>query len=159
VSESPTRLRPWLASDPSRLVGRGHAAGDFLEAYDWKVLEEREGFIKVEAHVPDRVRNPRASSSAASRRPTWTSSPLFAVRAGPRRLEAMRAGAKPSESQLNWLATTNMRVDYFDPVVGPTFWLESRIVRERGRTIMSRRVSSTRRTARYSSSRSPRSAA
>ncbi len=136
MSEGTAGLRPWLATDPSRLVGRGHAAGDFLEAYDWKVLEEREGFIKVEAHVPDRVRNPRGQLFGGFT-PTYVDFiSLFAVRAGPRRLEAMRAGARPSESQLNWLATTNMRVDYFDPVVGPAFWLESRIVRERGRTIM-----------------------
>ena len=33
--------RPWMEVEPSRLIGRGHAAGDFLEAYLWTVLEER----------------------------------------------------------------------------------------------------------------------
>ena len=52
---------------------------------------------------------------------------LFAARTGE---------ARESEATPQGLATTNMRVDYFDPVTGPRFFLESRIVRERGRTVM-----------------------
>jgi acyl-coenzyme A thioesterase PaaI-like protein len=33
-----------------------------------------------------------------------------------------------------WLATTNMRVDYFEPIVGPTFVIESALEKRRGRT-------------------------
>jgi acyl-coenzyme A thioesterase PaaI-like protein len=33
-----------------------------------------------------------------------------------------------------WLATTNMRVDYFEPIVGPTFVIESELEKRRGRT-------------------------
>ena len=32
-----------------------------------------------------------------------------------------------------WLATTNMRVDYLEPVLGPTFWIESFLLRRRNR--------------------------
>jgi len=107
--------------------GRGHPAGDFLEAYEWKLLERKEGFLKVEAHVPDHVRNPRGQLFGGFT-PTYVDLiSLFASRTSP--------NAPTSESP-QWLATTNMRVDYFDPVIGPTFHLEARIVRERGRTVM-----------------------
>jgi acyl-coenzyme A thioesterase PaaI-like protein len=35
---------------------------------------------------------------------------------------------------MRWLATTNMRVDYFEPVTGPRFVIDSRRERQRGRT-------------------------
>jgi acyl-coenzyme A thioesterase PaaI-like protein len=50
---------------------------------------------------------------------------LFTVRAG-----EDRSTPRP----WRWLATTTMRVDYFDPVTGPTFVIESRRERQRGRT-------------------------
>ena len=33
-----------------------------------------------------------------------------------------------------WLATTNMRIDYFEPIVGPRFAMESTLEKQRGRT-------------------------
>jgi acyl-coenzyme A thioesterase PaaI-like protein len=50
---------------------------------------------------------------------------LFTVRAG-------ESGRK--RRFRTWLATTNMRVDYFEPVVGPEFVIESRLLKKRGRT-------------------------
>ena len=38
---------------------RGHPAGDFLEAYLWRVVERGPGWLKVDAHLPDHARNPR----------------------------------------------------------------------------------------------------
>jgi acyl-coenzyme A thioesterase PaaI-like protein len=127
VSDARAR-RPWMAPPPGRLLGRGHPAGDFLEAHDWKLLERKPGYLKVEAHLPDRVRNPRGQLFGGFT-PTYVDLiSLFASRTGQ---------SAPSESTApQWLATTNMRVDYFDPVLGPTFHLEARIVRERGRTVM-----------------------
>ncbi|HTO55433.1 MAG TPA: PaaI family thioesterase [Myxococcota bacterium] len=110
-------------------MGKGHPAGDFLEAYEWKVLERGPGFLKVEAHVPDHVRNPRGQLFGGFT-PTYVDLiSLFASRTSPNAPPA-------SDSAPQWLATTNMRVDYFDPVIGPRFHLEARIVRERGRTVM-----------------------
>src|SRR5262249_34974369 len=121
--------RPWMAPEPGKLLGKGHPAGDFLEAYNWKLLERGKGYLKVEAHLPDRVRNPRGQLFGGFT-PTYVDLiSLFASRTGD---AAARAGAIPRP----WLATTNMRVDYFDPVTGPRFHLEARIVRERGRTVM-----------------------
>ena len=47
--------RPWAAPPPGRLVGRGHPAGDFLEAWAWEVLDEAPGYLRVEATLPDLV--------------------------------------------------------------------------------------------------------
>jgi len=117
-----------MAPEPGRLLGRGHPAGDFLEAWDWKLVERGPGYLKVDAHLPDRARNPRGQLFGGFT-PTYVDLiSLFTSRTG--------AGAQSDSSAPQWLATTNMRVDYFDPVVGPRFFLEGRIVRERGRTVM-----------------------
>ena len=117
--------RAWASAPPGRLIGRGHPAGDFLEAYEWELLEEREGYLRLRAHLPDRVKNPRGQLFGGFA-PTYVDTvALFTVRAGRER----RSGP-PS----TWLATTNMRVDYFDPIVGPHFVIESTEERRRNRT-------------------------
>ena len=117
--------RPWMAPPPGKLLGRGHPAGDFLEAHEWKLLERKPGYLKVEAHLPDRVRNPRGQLFGGFT-PTYVDLvALFTVRAGELRME---------ERLRTWLATTNLRVDYFEPIVGPNFWIDSRLVKRRGRT-------------------------
>ena len=118
-----TRLRPWVQRDPGRLIGRGHAAGDFLQAHDWRVTEERMGFLRLDVHLPDHVRNPRGQLFGGFTPAYVDLVALFTVRAGTER--ASWGGA--------WLATTNMRVDYFEPVVGPRFVIESTLVKARGR--------------------------
>jgi acyl-coenzyme A thioesterase PaaI-like protein len=49
---------------------------------------------------------------------------LFTTRAGPER---------QSGEIRHWLATTNMRVDYLEPVLGPTIVIESFLIRRRNR--------------------------
>ena len=115
----------WAAPPPGRLLGKGHPAGDFLEAYNWDVLEEREGFLRIEADLPVHVRNPRGQLFGGFT-PTYVDLiALLTVRAGTR-----ARGAR----HRTWLATTNMRIDYFDPIVGPRFTIESTLERKRGRT-------------------------
>src|SRR5258706_12978389 len=58
-SGSDPNLRPWASPEPGRLIGRGHPAGDFLEAWAWDVLEEGDGVLRILAHLPNQVRNPR----------------------------------------------------------------------------------------------------
>jgi acyl-coenzyme A thioesterase PaaI-like protein len=124
VADAPG-LRPWARVEPGRLVGKGHPAGDFLEAYRWQVLEERAGLLRLRAHLPEHVKNPRGQLFGGFT-PTYVDLvALFTVRAGP---ERQSGGIR------SWLATTNMRVDYFEPVVGPDFEIESRLVVRRGRT-------------------------
>jgi acyl-coenzyme A thioesterase PaaI-like protein len=117
--------RPWVTTEPGRLIGRGHPAGDFLEAWSWEVLEEGDGHLRVSAHLPAQVRNPRGQLFGGFT-PTYVDLvALFTVRS-----RAERAAKK----NLGWLATTSMRVDYFLPIVGPRFVIDSRRETQRGRT-------------------------
>jgi acyl-coenzyme A thioesterase PaaI-like protein len=112
--------RPWARPEPGRLVGRGHTAGDFLEAWDWRVEERHEGFLRVRCRLPEHLKNPRGQLFGGFT-PTYVDMvALFTVRS---------AGERKG-----WLATTNMRIDYFEPIVGPEFTMDSRLVKKRGRT-------------------------
>jgi len=117
--------RAWAERKPGRLIGKGHPAGDFLEAYDWVVVEESEGFLRIEARLPEHVKNPRGQLFGGFT-PTYVDLvALFTVRAGRRHEPTAQSG---------WLATTNMRIDYFEPITGPSFVMESRQIVRRGRT-------------------------
>ena len=124
---SPTKpfVRAWTTRKPGQLLGKGHPAGDFLEAYEWKVLEEGAGILRLQAHVPAHVKNPRGQLFGGFT-PTYVDLiALFTVRsAAPRDAGGFRT----------WLATSNMRVDYFEPIIGPQFMIESRLLKKRGRT-------------------------
>jgi len=123
-TEPPFR-RAWTARRPGQLIGRGHPTGDFLEAPDWQVLEEREGLLRLRAHLPEHVKNPRGQMFGGFA-PTYVD--LVA-------LFTVRAGDAPREQRFrSWLATTNMRIDYFEPIRGPHFEIESRLLKRRGRT-------------------------
>lgn len=125
TEDTPARL-PWAKAESGRLVGRGHPAGDFLEAYAWDVLDEQEGFLRIGAHLPQQVKNPRGQLFGGFT-PTYVDLiALFTTRAGPDRL----SGRRP----MRWLATTSMQLDYFEPITGPTFVIESRLEKRRGRT-------------------------
>ncbi len=124
-SETHPLLRAWASRRPGQLLGKGHPAGDFLEAYDWTLLEESPGVLRIRAHLPAHVRNPRGQLFGGFT-PTYVDLvALFTVRAGEPWVER-----RPHA----WLATTNLRVDYFEPIVGPHFWIDSRLVKRRGRT-------------------------
>ena len=104
-------------------MGRGHPAGDFLEAYEWRVEEERAGFLRLAVHQPDRVRNPRGELFGGFT-PTYVD--LVA-------LHTVRAGARQAGPG-GWLATADMRVDYFAPIRDERFWIESEVLNRSGRT-------------------------
>lgn len=117
-------LRP---DDPRRLIGRGHPVGDILEAHGWEVLERSLGRLRVRAHLPRAVCNPRGHLFGGFTGTYVDFMALFTFWAG---REEERARQRP------WLATLNMRIDYFRPVVGPHFEMEGRIVHLRGSTGM-----------------------
>ena len=122
--DEPTN-RPWHTTEPGRLIGRGHPAGDFLEAWSWELLEEGDGLLRVSAHLPAQVRNPRGQLFGGFT-PTYVDLvALFTVRSRAERV---------AKKNLGWLATTSMRVDYFLPIVGPRFVIDSRRETQRGRT-------------------------
>jgi acyl-coenzyme A thioesterase PaaI-like protein len=115
--------RPWHPPPAGRLIGRGHPAGDFLEAYDWRVLEHTPGTFRIEAHLPERVKNPRGHLFGGFT-PTYID------------LLAIRTASSTLTGTFRGFATVNMRVDYFEPVIDERFVLESRIVHRRGRTFL-----------------------
>ncbi len=120
----PSIDRSWAKRDPGRLIGKGHPAGDFLEAWRWDVLAESEGFLRIAADLPEHVKNPRGQLFGGFT-PTYVDLvALFTVRAGTPEPTRFRS----------WLATTRMGIDYFEPIGGPRFWIESRLVKRRGRT-------------------------
>lgn len=118
-------IRAWTEHEPGRLIGKGHPAGDFLEAYRWRVLEENPGLLRIRAHLPEHVKNPRGQLFGGFT-PTYVDLvALFTVRT---------EEDSPDRRFRSWLATTNMRVDYFEPILGPEFDIEGRLVKSRGRT-------------------------
>lgn len=111
---------------PERLVGKGHPAGDFLEAYDWIVVDEEVDRLRIDAHLPAQVLNPRGQLFGGFT-PTYVDLvSLHANRAGPDR----NAPDRPRF----WTATINMRVDYFEPITGPRFVIEAIVENRRGQT-------------------------
>lgn len=114
----------WRNVPPGHFINKGHPIGDFLEAYDWKLLEERRGYIRIEAQLPRHVRNFRDQLFGGFT-PTYVD---FLS------LYTVRAGLDRSKAWGFFLATTNMRIDYFEPVTAPMFTMESQLLRERGRS-------------------------
>lgn len=114
----------WSEPAPGKLVGRGHGVGDFLEAYEWDVLEQSEGLLRVRAHLPAQVRNARGQLFGGFT-PTYVD---FVA------IHTYWAG-RPKRPGHPWLATLNMRVDYFAPIVADRFEIEGRIVHRSGATL------------------------
>ena len=124
MTDPKAAFHAWRTREPGRVIGRGHPAGDFLEAYDWQLVEERAGYLRIEAGLPAQVRNPRGQLFGGFT-PTYVD--MIA-------LMTVHAGVDRTSGPRNWLATTNMRVDYFEPITGPTFVIESELEKRRGRT-------------------------
>lgn len=116
-------IRAFTERPPGRLMGRGHPIGEFLEAHTWELLEEREGFLRVRVHLPPQVRNPRGQLFGGFT-PTYVD--LVA-------LSTVHAGRQLGASD-GWLATLQMRVDYFEPIC-EGFLIESTVIRRRGANI------------------------
>lgn len=107
-------------------MATGHNAGDLLQADQWRVLEEHEGFLRIEASLPPHLLNPRGQLFGGFT-PTYVDLlSIFTVRAGPGRLDP--------EHPRGWVSTINMRIDYFEPVIGPTFEMTGNVEHTRGKT-------------------------
>ena len=116
---------PWVTDDPARLVGRGHPIGEFLQAWQWEVLERGHGRLRISAHLPAHVLNPRGELFGGFTGTYVDFVALFTVNA--------KVGREEQRHRLG-LATLGMRVDYLEPVVGPTFIIDSRVEATRGAT-------------------------
>ena len=125
MSEIPDYIRAiWRDPPPGRLMGPGHPAGDFLDGPDWRVLEESEGRLVVDAPLVNAAKNFRGQLFGGFA-PAYID--LIALR-------TVSAGAR--ERPHGWLVTLNMRIEFFEPVEGPRFQIESRVVNRRGRTLL-----------------------
>jgi acyl-coenzyme A thioesterase PaaI-like protein len=113
----------WRNPEPGRLMGPGHPAGDFLGGPDWRVLEESAGRLVVDVPLVPAVRNFREQLFGGFA-PAYID--LIALRT---------VSAGTGERAHGWLLTLNMHVQFFEPVEGPRFIIESTIVNRRGRTI------------------------
>lgn len=100
----------------------GHNAGDLVESTRWKILTEERGLVEVEAHLPEHLLNPRNqlfggfTGTYVDMISIYTCRTLF-----------------DDENTFKWSATVNMRIDYFAPVLGPTFRLRGELIND-GRT-------------------------
>ena len=119
---SPELRRVFSERPPGRLMGRGHPVGDFLEAYQWDLLEERRGYLHLRIHLPQQVKNPRGQLFGGFT-PTYVD--LIA-------LLTCRTG-ESAEGPRHWLTTMSMHVDYLEPITDG-FRVESRLLHKRGRT-------------------------
>jgi acyl-coenzyme A thioesterase PaaI-like protein len=113
--------RPWRNAPPGRLLGRGHPVGEQLDAHEWRVLEHAPGRYRIEATLPARVRNPRGGMFGGF-------APAYAD------LVAVQTARSVDSEARGWMATVNMRLDFFEPIVGERFVMDSHVVHTRGST-------------------------
>lgn len=110
---------------PGQLIAPGHAAGDFLGAPTWRIVDRRPGLLRVDVHLPDALKNPQGQLFGGFT-PTYVDMvSLFTA----------RTDAAPDAPQ-NWLTTINMRCDYFEPIVNERFEITGEIVNRRGLTCL-----------------------
>jgi len=126
AATAPSAMPVWEPVPPGRLVNRGFAVADHLEAYDWTLLEDRPGFLRIDAHLPPHLCNPQGMLFGG-----YTGTYVDFVS-----LHAIRAGEDRTDPDLprHFIVTINMRIDYFEPLVGPRFVMEAEVVNQRGKT-------------------------
>lgn len=118
--------RPWADTEPGQLIASGHGAGDILEAHRWLVLEEKPGLLRVQAHLPDALKNPQGQLFGGFT-PTFVDMvSLYTVHTG----DPDRDPTSPR----SWLTTINMRCDYYEPIVDDHFVIQGELVNQRGLT-------------------------
>ena len=119
---------PSLNSDPNPnpkvpiFLKPGHNAGDLVESYKWKILQEQSGLVEVDAHLPEQLLNPRNQLFGGFTGIYVDIISIWTVRS-----------LINEKTDFNWAATVNMRIDYFLPVTGPRFLLKGELIKE-GRT-------------------------
>jgi len=110
---------------PGQLIAPGHAAGDFLGAPTWRVIEQRPGLLTVDVHLPESLKNPQGQLFGG-----FTPSYVDLVS-----IFTTRTDRDPDEPA-HWVTTINMRCDYFEPIIEDRFEITGEIVNRRGRTCL-----------------------
>jgi acyl-coenzyme A thioesterase PaaI-like protein len=96
----------------------GHCAGDLLEAPAWHVLEESEGQVLIDAHLPAQVLNPRQQLFGGF---TGTYVDMLAI---------YTIRTLFPDRQDYWVSTINMRIDYLEPVLGPRMRMRGELINQ-----------------------------
>jgi acyl-coenzyme A thioesterase PaaI-like protein len=125
TSQGENALPPWSHAAPGRIIGRGHPAGDFLQAYDWLVLEQRPAHLKLDVHLPEHLKNPRGQLFGGY-------TPTYADLVALRTVHTSRTSSDPP----TWLTTLSLRVDYLEPIVQERFVIESEVLHRRRGTYL-----------------------
>jgi acyl-coenzyme A thioesterase PaaI-like protein len=122
LSIDPTIERPWEdETAEGYLVARGHPAGDVLEAWDWRVLTRTADTLRIACSLPEHLKNPRGQLFGGFTGTYVDFVCLHTLRGDP-------------TTQRGFQSTINMRIDYFEPITGPTFEVEGKILKLRGKT-------------------------
>ena len=96
----------------------GHCAGDLVEAAKWNILREERGLVEVDAHIPERILNPRKQLFGGF---TGTYVDMISI-------YTMRTLYEDNASF--WASTINMRIDYLEPVLGPRVRLLGELIKQ-----------------------------
>ncbi|MGB5758106.1 MAG: PaaI family thioesterase [Acidimicrobiales bacterium] len=118
--------RPWVVTEPGRLVGRGHRAGDVLEAWNWSVVESSPGLLVVSCHLPEQLKNPKGQLFGGF---TATYVDFISIHT----VHTLDPDRDPTSAD-HFVSTINMRCDYFEPIMGPTFSVRGELINQRGLT-------------------------
>jgi len=113
-----------MTNQSEPLVERGHAAGDALEAWNWRLRERSPGLLVVECDLPEALKNPQGQLFGGFT-PTYVD--LVSI-------FTAHTFHELAESERPWMTTINMRCDYFEPILGPTFIVRGESLTRRGRT-------------------------
>ena len=103
----------------SILLPPGHNAGDLVESYKWAIIKEIPGELEVKAHLPERLLNPREQLFGGFHGVYVDLMSIYAAR-------TLLTDAQP----VRWSTTINMRIDYFAPVKGESFLLNSEVIND-----------------------------
>jgi acyl-coenzyme A thioesterase PaaI-like protein len=100
-----------------------------LEAWNWRVLERGIGLLEVECDLPEHLKNPQGQLFGGFT-PTYVD---FVAIHTMHSLDPEPPTDDP-EATRAWMVTINMRCDYFEPIMGPTFVIRGELINQRGLT-------------------------
>lgn len=103
----------------------GHSAGDLVETAKWKVLREEPGLVELDVHLPAHLLNPRKQLFGGFTGTYVDMVSIYTV-----------ATLVTDNTLFSWSSTINMRIDYFEPVLGPRFILRGSLIKETKNTCL-----------------------
>ena len=92
------------------------------------MIERAPGRLVIVAELPDALKNPQGQLFGGFT-PTYVDFVSIFT------LHTLDPDSDPT-SPKSWVTTLNMRIDYFEPIFGPTFRVEGEVVNRRGRNAL-----------------------